>query len=518
MIVWILLICNIKAQSYNPENAASYAQQWCSSFNLGDEHHYQNYELPQNGGGGDCANFVSQCLIAGGLNLSAGTNGRGAYVKPEGVIAGATQLIEHLKKYQNTEHKKVYGCNPPDFHDVGDPMFIMKYDNSAEGYHSYFCSSLNTNANRLYSAHTNFACDVNTNSFFSGYYRTYFHIKNSIPWHCENCVQDGDETGIDCGGSCPPCQHAPENKSYRMAHERLRLPAETYAINNITACCDVTIGAGEQVAFYSAGSIDLLPGFEAKRGSSFTAQVKSKRLEATADCNAYCDPDMTVNMFSILPEYYPVQYELANASSITVNVQQEIPNRNSAHFVDEYTFIPPQDGTVVFWNLYSGSPNYTYEAIYRNIGNYSDFLFYVTMWVTPCQGGNPIEYRRTICVRYLRPTSRSAQANSDIDTPDDNELFVTDGLHITDIAELPDNLEYFSLYPNPSSGTLTISSSEPLEAFSDLILTNSSGQILYGQKYLENFTLSLPALPNGDYILSVRINGQPVSRKVVLQR
>jgi hypothetical protein len=27
----------------------------------------------------------------------------------------------------------------------------------------------------------------------------------TLPPHCGNEVTDGDESGIDCGGSCPPC-------------------------------------------------------------------------------------------------------------------------------------------------------------------------------------------------------------------------------------------------------------------------------------------------------------------------
>ncbi|MDR1346394.1 MAG: T9SS type A sorting domain-containing protein [Bacteroidales bacterium] len=64
--------------------------------------------------------------------------------------------------------------------------------------------------------------------------------------------------------------------------------------------------------------------------------------------------------------------------------------------------------------------------------------------------------------------------------------------NIKSAADTPDDLLF--LYPNPTSGALTISSSEPLQAFSGLILTNGNGQTVYGQKYLDNFTLSLPAL------------------------
>ena len=48
--------------SYNAANAAAYAKKWYDGYNS----QYNNY----NGQGGDCANFVSQCLIAGGQSLS----------------------------------------------------------------------------------------------------------------------------------------------------------------------------------------------------------------------------------------------------------------------------------------------------------------------------------------------------------------------------------------------------------------------------------------------------------------
>ena len=56
--------------SYNPSAAVSYARQWAYSRNPS----YHDYS----GEGGDCANFVSQCLIAGGLGISncAGSYGQ----------------------------------------------------------------------------------------------------------------------------------------------------------------------------------------------------------------------------------------------------------------------------------------------------------------------------------------------------------------------------------------------------------------------------------------------------------
>ena len=57
--------------SYNRKAAVKYAKQWCNSFNP----KYHNY----NPEGGDCANFVSQCLIAGGMDLKKMCGGGSAY-------------------------------------------------------------------------------------------------------------------------------------------------------------------------------------------------------------------------------------------------------------------------------------------------------------------------------------------------------------------------------------------------------------------------------------------------------
>ena len=69
----LLLLQNILSD-YNPNNAIAYAQQWAHSRNP-NYHDYSNE-------GGDCANFVSQCLIAGGLSLSGceGTYGQGGTI------------------------------------------------------------------------------------------------------------------------------------------------------------------------------------------------------------------------------------------------------------------------------------------------------------------------------------------------------------------------------------------------------------------------------------------------------
>ena len=69
-IIFILLVG--LTLSYNPSGAINYARTYCRNYNP----QYYNYRNQ----GGDCANFVSQCLIAGGERLDgcSGKDGKGA--------------------------------------------------------------------------------------------------------------------------------------------------------------------------------------------------------------------------------------------------------------------------------------------------------------------------------------------------------------------------------------------------------------------------------------------------------
>lgn len=95
LVILTLFLVNVQvfSQTYNATDAADAARRWCNGRNPA----YYSYNV-------DCANFVSQCLKAGGLDLSLG-----AYGVPVG--------------------------------------------------HSLFCSLQNEDANRLYSEHTNDRCD-----------------------------------------------------------------------------------------------------------------------------------------------------------------------------------------------------------------------------------------------------------------------------------------------------------------------------------------------------------------------
>ena len=81
--------------NYNPVAASDYADKWWNSRNT------VNY-LDFSGIGGDCANFVSQCLLAGGMDLSAGPGNPSEYY---GCIINCNNLHINFTTRQ--------GCNVP---------------------------------------------------------------------------------------------------------------------------------------------------------------------------------------------------------------------------------------------------------------------------------------------------------------------------------------------------------------------------------------------------------------------
>ena len=128
-ILFEILLCN-----YNPDAAVAYARKYCQHYNK----QYGNYAKS----GGDCANFVSQCLIAGGQNLDGCVN-----LRTHGIIAGVTSLKNCLVK----KGWKVAETKPPGFR-AGYPM---AYPNL-----KHITLATSVSGNKItYCGHTKDVCD-----------------------------------------------------------------------------------------------------------------------------------------------------------------------------------------------------------------------------------------------------------------------------------------------------------------------------------------------------------------------
>jgi uncharacterized protein YraI len=83
---------------FSSKGSVGYAEFWWNKRNS----HYFDYSNV----GGDCANFVSQCLIAGGLTLWEGSNGNGGGLDGRGCLPSCDNLNLHLKNYQSISYQR----------------------------------------------------------------------------------------------------------------------------------------------------------------------------------------------------------------------------------------------------------------------------------------------------------------------------------------------------------------------------------------------------------------------------
>ena len=130
----IVLLVGISL-SYNPGAAVSYARSHCNNYNP----NYNNYK----GRGGDCANFVSQCMHAGGQSFD-GCGSR----DNKGMLPG----VAGLKSCLSSKGWKSYRSKPNNFR-AGYPIFLKS------GSHAMLATGV-SGGNIIFCAHTNDRCDA----------------------------------------------------------------------------------------------------------------------------------------------------------------------------------------------------------------------------------------------------------------------------------------------------------------------------------------------------------------------
>ena len=133
--------------SYDPSAAVEYARKYWNNYNP-DYHNYAN-------DGGDCANFVSQCLIAGGLNFKDCTVNR---IDDKGCLQDVVDLKSSLSQKGWHNSTQI----PPSFK-AGYPVFLQK------GSHVMLASSFDGKTVKV-SGHTNNRWDYEVGEKLIYYY------------------------------------------------------------------------------------------------------------------------------------------------------------------------------------------------------------------------------------------------------------------------------------------------------------------------------------------------------------
>ena len=141
------LLINIIASAYNASNAVSYANTYWSNYNP----NYSNY----NSIGGDCANFVSQCLVAGGMQMTDGWYWY-SYSNRSASWSACASMYNYFK---NSGYEIIE--NPSDSQVIeGNPVL---YYSSSKGRwsHAAICTGHDSSGNALVSAHNSDRHNVN---------------------------------------------------------------------------------------------------------------------------------------------------------------------------------------------------------------------------------------------------------------------------------------------------------------------------------------------------------------------
>jgi hypothetical protein len=126
---------------YDPQAAVNYANTWWNGRNP----IYHDYSSE----GGDCANFVSQCLIAGGLDLSVHPS-----ADSWGCIPSCTNLHEYLVNYIGVTWETRYtGEEDPEWFKPGDPA-IFGYSDAHPRTHAVFAVASDASQPVTCNAHT----------------------------------------------------------------------------------------------------------------------------------------------------------------------------------------------------------------------------------------------------------------------------------------------------------------------------------------------------------------------------
>lgn len=108
---------------------------------------------------------------------------------------------------------------------------------------------------------------------------------------CTDGIQNGNEEGVDCGGSCAAC---PSNNDCPDEFVgTLPTTSGTYNyLNTNSIQSDATVTANTEVVFEAESYIQLLPGFHAVAGSSLTARIADCTLNNVAEVTSRSLPKM----------------------------------------------------------------------------------------------------------------------------------------------------------------------------------------------------------------------------------
>jgi len=365
--------------------------------------------------------------------------------------------------------------------------------------------------------------------------------KNLYPCHCYNYIKDGDEEGIDCGGSCEPCgsppppppptgnctnceknageeeidcggPHCPpckdlteeitiEDKSYGYVYPYIE---KAMATKKITAKGNTKVESGWRASFITSetGSIVLLPSFRAQEGSYFRAY--------TADLSEYSRicPDTlceTVSASSLVyrnreSEYSLTLYDLLYA----VKIEYKIYDIEQGEYIYSNTLKITRNGKFILWDGTTGAITTQGEVAY--------WLFCTIYY---CNGMKSSLMQRFV-VKDWKMWGKSL--TEEPEEPETSPLFsppTPDDTSPSSATEPP----HFSIIPNPNSGTFQLETNFPLSNIGNLKVVNLLGATVFETQNVMKNTIQLQNSAAGMFFLVIILkDGNVLTQKIVVRQ
>lgn len=163
------------SNTYDGAKASNYALKYALNYNS----NYANF----NGSGGDCTNFISQCLKSGGISQHVGTaySGNCWFYKTSTNRSSTWTGANEFRKYVTGSSSKI---NMPSSSwgsvTHGDIIQLM---NGSSAYHSLIVSGVaygsSGRSDLLICCHTSDRRHVSLNSNFAGITKKYYHVKGN---------------------------------------------------------------------------------------------------------------------------------------------------------------------------------------------------------------------------------------------------------------------------------------------------------------------------------------------------
>ncbi len=306
---------------------------------------------------------------------------------------------------------------------------------------------------------------------------------SELPSHCKNCVQDGDETGIDCGGSCYPCGVRGDVVAIKNEKELIGSVKSRYEIfaepDPGTLLC---LKSGSS-SLEAGMNVHLKGGFEVQKGAVFYANVDTELMSAP---DRGCQPACVhlANVFT--PNGDGINDFWGFDQAFVTNYDLLIWDRNNQTMYFANNQPVYDNGTILAWD---------------GTGTVSGGVYYGRLTYRDCYGNTHVENFFTHVFK-----DKSAKI------PGERE---PDEMKVTDVAETPITPVKLNVFPNPVDNYITIDYNGkefPLE----YRLTAINGKlILHEKSNLSNVKIDMSDLPSGAYILNAKAGNYNLIEKLI---